>query len=60
MSASSTPSTRAVITYRVPGDEADVYLYEPVDLGTVRRYALRKPLPGGMIHHVDYLPAESD
>src|SRR5258708_33489146 len=50
----------AVIFYRVPGNEADVYLYEPVDLGTVRWYALRKPLPGSMVHHVDYLPAERD
>lgn len=50
----------AVITYLVPGDEADAYLFEAVDLGTVRWYALRKPLPGRMIHHVDYLPTEPD
>ena len=50
----------AVITYLVPGNQADVYLYEPVDLGTVRWYALRKPLPGSMIHQVDYLPAGPD
>ena len=50
----------AVITYLVPGDEADAYLYEPVDLGTVRWHALRKPLPGHMIYHVDYLPAEPE
>jgi hypothetical protein len=35
----------AVITYRVPRDEVDAYLYEPVDLGTVRWYALRKSRP---------------
>jgi hypothetical protein len=50
----------AVITYRVPGEQTDTYLYEPVDLGTVRWYALRAPLPGSMIHHVDYLPAKPD
>jgi hypothetical protein len=50
----------AVITYLVPGNEDEVYRYEPVDLGTVRWYALRKPLPGSMIHHVDDLPAQHD
>ena len=50
----------AVITYRVPGDDVNAYLYEPVDLGTVRWYALRRPLRGSMIHHVSYLPAEPD
>jgi hypothetical protein len=50
----------AVIIYRVPRDDVDLYLYEPVDLGTVRWYALRKPLPGSMIHHVIYLPAKRD
>ncbi len=45
----------AVISCRVLGNEADDYLYEPVDLGTVTWYALRKPLPGRMIHDVHYL-----
>jgi hypothetical protein len=50
----------AVITYRVAGDEIDAYLYEPIDLGTVKWYALRRPLPGSMICHVEHLPAEPD
>jgi hypothetical protein len=44
----------------VPCDEVDAYLYEPVDLDTVRWYALRNSLPGSVIHDVVYLPAGSD
>jgi hypothetical protein len=47
----------AVVTYWIPGDQFDDFLYPPLELApTVRFYSLRQRLPGTMIKYVDVRP----
>jgi hypothetical protein len=46
------PHDRAVITYRVPADEVDTYLY-PSRTTDLAEHALKLPLPGSMIIAVE-------
>lgn len=43
---------RAVITYQVPRNQVDTYLY-PSRTADLMDYAVREPLPGWMITNVD-------
>ena len=52
---------RAIITYRVPADQLDAYLWPPHEISPgIWWYTLRKPLPRSMMQSVDCLPAQSD
>jgi hypothetical protein len=45
---------RAVITYEMPKNQFDDYLYPPLEVvPAVSFYSLRQPLPGSMIKAVD-------
>lgn len=45
----------AVLTYHVPNEQVEEHLW-PGSINQVSEIrAIKKPLPGNMIHHVDYL-----
>ena len=53
-------SDRAVVAYRLPGDQIDEYLFPPMAMGPNTWYTLRRPLPGDMIYQVAVVAADDD
>lgn len=44
---------RAVLTYKIPEHQVSEYLHEPLKYKDASYYAIKKPIPGSMIHYAD-------